>query len=67
MESYDRKVKLWDTDSGQELMTLSGHTDYVFSVAFSPDGKTLLSTSKDKTIRFWHAATEAEVQARRGQ
>jgi WD40 repeat protein len=49
------------------LLQLSGHTDEVWSVAFAPDGKTLLATSKDKTIRFWRAATDADGQARRGQ
>lgn len=36
---------------------LSGHNNHVTSVAFSPDGQTLLSTSKDETIRLWDATT----------
>ena len=31
-------MKLWDAATGQELRTLEGHTDEVYSVAFSPDG-----------------------------
>jgi WD40 repeat protein len=36
---------------------LTGHTDTVFSVAFSPDGKILASGSWDDTIRLWDVNT----------
>ena len=36
--SQDHTVKIWDLASGQEVLTLHGHTDAVRCVAFSPDG-----------------------------
>jgi WD40 repeat protein len=38
---------------GQPVRTLTGHTDSVTSVAFSPDGKLLASGSNDSTIKLW--------------
>ena len=36
-------MKVWDAATGQETLTLKGHTGWVMSVAFSPDGKRLAS------------------------
>ena len=39
--------------------TLTGHTDWVTSVAFSPNGLTVASGSVDETVRLWDAVTGA--------
>ncbi|MYI93733.1 sigma-70 family RNA polymerase sigma factor, partial [Candidatus Poribacteria bacterium] len=49
-------IKLCMPASEQEL-TLTGHTEGIFGLAFSPDSKTLASTSDDDTIRLWDAQT----------
>lgn len=57
-------VKIWDAETGQEVLTLRGapqrHYDPVFNprVLFSADGKRLVGTNWDESISVW----EAEVQ-----
>src|SRR2546423_2260188 len=48
------------------LQTLEGHSSLVSAVAFSPDGKRLVSASYDQTIRLWDATTGAALQTIRG-
>jgi WD40 repeat protein len=49
----DKTVKLWDLPTGELIASLCGHSKGVTSVAFSADGKTLVSGSYDKTIKIW--------------
>ena len=45
-----------------QFATLKGHSDWVQSVAFSPDGKLLASGSSDGTVKLWDAATGSTLQ-----
>ena len=49
----DSTVRLWDVDTEEPLAILKGHTDWVRSVAFLPDGHTLASGSRDGTVLLW--------------
>jgi hypothetical protein len=64
--SDDKTVKVWDGATGQEVLTLKGHTGPVASVAFSPDGKRLASASFDKTVKVWDAVTGQETLTLQG-
>jgi WD40 repeat protein/serine/threonine protein kinase len=63
----DNTVRLWDVASGAEIRRFEGHQSAVWSVAFSPDGKKLVSSSGpllvagDTSIRVWDINTGAEL------
>jgi hypothetical protein len=62
----DRAIRLWDPATGQEVARLDGHTNYVFSLSYSPDGASLVSGSGDGTVRIWETESPARrLQARR--
>ncbi|CCI24681.1 Genome sequencing data, contig C309 (fragment) [Microcystis aeruginosa PCC 9809] len=51
---------------GRESNRLVGHNGSVNSVSFSPDGKTLVSGSDDKTIKLWNVETGQEIRTLKG-
>jgi WD domain, G-beta repeat len=55
-------IRLWDAATGKSLGALPGHEGEVTALIFTPDGKTLLSASGDKTIRYWNVAAKKEVK-----
>jgi WD40 repeat protein len=59
-------VDVWDAVTGARRFTLRGHTGDVTSATFSPDGRTILTTSTDHTARLWDAATGKQRRALRG-
>ncbi|KIK32064.1 hypothetical protein CY34DRAFT_195003 [Suillus luteus UH-Slu-Lm8-n1] len=53
-EPTEASVKIWDAETGKLVATLKGHTDIVRCLAWTKDGKTLISGSSDCSIRIWN-------------
>ena len=51
--SSQSHVQLWDVDTGNQLSTLTGHTEPIETLVFSHDGKMLASGSADGTVLLW--------------
>lgn len=50
---WDKKIHLWDLESGQLKTTLEGHGSGILSIRFSRDNQHLLTTSNDGWGLFW--------------
>ncbi len=64
--SEDGLVRLWDTLTGELLITLEGHGNAVRSIAFSPDSPILASGSHDHSIRLWDMVAGRCLQVLQG-
>jgi WD40 repeat protein len=54
---HDHTARLWDAATGRPCGPILAHRSSVWAVAFSPDGKTVMTGSHDHTARLWDAAT----------
>ena len=63
--SGDKSVRLWDIETGQQIMQLSIE-DGVTTVAISPDGRYVAAGSLDRSVRVWDSASGYLVQRLEG-
>ncbi len=58
---WDKRVQVWESQTGTISHVLTGHKQGVASAAFSYDGKSICTSSPDGTIRLWHLDTGREM------
>lgn len=59
--SVDNEIGIWDWRNRKKLGDLKGHSVYAVDVAFSPDGKRLVSSSEDETVKIWDLSSYSEL------
>ena len=62
----DQTIKVWNSRTGQLLLSLSGHTSSIRSLVVTSDGSTLVSGSDDQTIRLWNLGSGQSLQTLKG-
>jgi len=55
--SEGKNIQLWSMPTAKLTHTLTGHTDWITDLAFSPDKTLLASSSLDQTIKLWNVTT----------
>lgn len=59
----DKAFMLWDSATGREVATLTGHTASIFGLAFSHDGRRIASAGGDHTVKIWDVPAGVETGA----
>ncbi|MEM7534912.1 MAG: effector-associated domain EAD1-containing protein [Chloroflexota bacterium] len=58
----DNIIHLWDLATGEQRMTLTGHTDNVWDVAWGANGERLVTSSQDGSVRVWRVGDKQNIQ-----
>lgn len=58
-------IKIWELTTGNEIRTITGLSDFVHSIAISPDG-TLIASASNDMLQIWELSTGQEVRSLSG-
>src|SRR5215469_9785009 len=64
--SSDGTVQVWNTRTGNALLTYRGHHGSVYSAVWSPDGRFIASAGTDNTVQVWDSKTGSVLLTYRG-
>jgi len=64
---FDRAARIWDWKTRRERFNLEGHVQNIYAVAFTPDGRSVVTASQDGTARLWNAETGKQHSFLKGQ
>lgn len=53
----DGKINISNANDGTQLLTLIGHTSYIFDIRYNNNGTQLVSASNDNTVKIWDTVT----------
>jgi WD40 repeat protein len=59
-------VKIWDANTGTELLSLPGHKNFITRLVFSQDGRILASGSFDNSVKLWDVTSGRELRTLSG-
>jgi len=59
-------ARLWNASTGTLIRTFTQHTDAVVSVAYSPNGHSIATGSKDQTVKIWDVETGLDTMTLTG-
>ena len=62
----NKKVRVYSTETGEELYKLDKHNDWIHAVKFTPDGEILTTADRAGGMFIWQAANGREVEQLRG-
>ena len=65
--SSDRTARIWDAETGRQLIVLEGHEAYPGFAAFSPDGRTVVTAFLEPGARIWDAETGEQTAMLEGE
>jgi WD40 repeat protein len=60
------RIHLWDVTRGSEIRQIPAHGQWIMSLSFAPDGRTIASTGAEPVIRLWDVATGREASPQAG-